>query len=118
MQDQAGRLTERRRGQVLTRLSPLDLLWVAAVPGISEEFLFRGALIPATFPDWCAPALAGPQHCHRHLPLRQGIEHGWLCLTRRGGLSRPIAHVRDLPASQHIARCVQHRYYWESASCW
>ena len=41
--------------QVLSALAPADLLWVAAVPGISEEFFFRGALIPATFPDWCGP---------------------------------------------------------------
>jgi len=39
--------------QVLTPLSWPDLLWVAALPGISEELLFRGALIPALFPDWC-----------------------------------------------------------------
>ncbi len=38
--------------QVLTPLSWPDLLWVAALPGISEELLFRGALIPALFPDW------------------------------------------------------------------
>ena len=39
--------------QVLTPLSWPDLLWVAALPGMSEELLFRGALIPALFPDWC-----------------------------------------------------------------
>ena len=39
--------------QVLTPLSWPDLLWVAALPGLSEELLFRGALIPALFPDWC-----------------------------------------------------------------
>ena len=40
--------------QVLTPLSGADLLWLAALPGISEELLFRGALIPALSPDWCA----------------------------------------------------------------
>lgn len=38
--------------QVLTPLAWYDLLWVAALPGISEELLFRGALIPALSPDW------------------------------------------------------------------
>lgn len=38
--------------QVLSPLAPYDLLWVAALPGISEEVLFRGALIPALSPDW------------------------------------------------------------------
>lgn len=40
--------------QVLTPLQPLDLLVVAALPGVAEELLFRGALIPAISPDWCA----------------------------------------------------------------
>lgn len=40
--------------QVLAPLAPYDLLWLAALPGISEELLFRGALIPALSPDWCA----------------------------------------------------------------
>ena len=38
--------------QVLMPLQWYDLIWVAALPGISEELLFRGALIPALFPDW------------------------------------------------------------------
>ena len=33
--------------------APADLLWVGALPGVSEELLFRGALIPAIYPDWC-----------------------------------------------------------------
>jgi membrane protease YdiL (CAAX protease family) len=38
---------------VLSPLAPYDLLWLAALPAISEELLFRGALIPALSPDWC-----------------------------------------------------------------
>ncbi|GAB5357551.1 hypothetical protein AAMO2058_000383900 [Amorphochlora amoebiformis] len=44
--------TDRSNEQVLRPLSPLDLLWVAFLPGITEELLFRGALIPAVYPDW------------------------------------------------------------------
>eukprot|EP00469_Lotharella_globosa_P011481 CAMPEP_0167778256 /NCGR_PEP_ID=MMETSP0111_2-20121227/4152_1 /TAXON_ID=91324 /ORGANISM="Lotharella globosa, Strain CCCM811" /LENGTH=339 /DNA_ID=CAMNT_0007668539 /DNA_START=19 /DNA_END=1038 /DNA_ORIENTATION=- len=44
--------TDRSNEQVLRPLSMLDLAWVALLPGISEELLFRGALIPAVFPDW------------------------------------------------------------------
>lgn len=40
--------------QVLAPLAAPDLLWVAALPAVSEELLFRGALIPAVYPDWCA----------------------------------------------------------------
>ena len=38
--------------QVLEPLGAADLLWVAALPAVSEELLFRGALIPASYPDW------------------------------------------------------------------
>lgn len=32
---------------------------MALLSGVSEELLFRGALIPATFPDWRGALLAG-----------------------------------------------------------
>ena len=38
----------------MTNLQPWDLVWVAALSGCSEELLFRGALIPSLYPDWCA----------------------------------------------------------------
>jgi membrane protease YdiL (CAAX protease family) len=37
---------------VLSPLGAADVLWVAALPALSEELLFRGALIPAIYPDW------------------------------------------------------------------
>eukprot|EP00898_Chlorokybus_atmophyticus_P002709 jgi/Chlat1/3439/Chrsp23S03756 len=37
----------RSNAQVLSNLQPLDLLWVSFLPGIGEELLFRGALLPA-----------------------------------------------------------------------
>ncbi|KAL0385423.1 UNVERIFIED_CONTAM: hypothetical protein Sradi_2936600 [Sesamum radiatum] len=38
--------------QVLTSLEPLDYLLVAFLPGISEELLFRGALLPLFGVNW------------------------------------------------------------------
>lgn len=38
--------------QVLAPLAPADVLLVAGLPAVSEEVLFRGALIPAIYPDW------------------------------------------------------------------
>lgn len=38
--------------QVLTSLEPLDYLLVAFLPGISEELLFRGALLPLFGINW------------------------------------------------------------------
>ncbi|GAB4814067.1 hypothetical protein N2152v2_001113 [Parachlorella kessleri] len=44
--------TDRSNQQALGPLQPLDLLWVSALPGVAEELLFRGALVPAIYPDW------------------------------------------------------------------
>ena len=44
--------TDRSNSQVLPQLEALDIVWLAALPGISEELLFRGALIPSLYPDW------------------------------------------------------------------
>lgn len=44
--------TDRSNQQVLTPLSAADVVLVALASGIPEELLFRGALIPASFPDW------------------------------------------------------------------
>ena len=101
---------------MLTRLSALDLLWVAAVPGISEEFLFRGALIPATFPDWCAPGVAGPSAL---LPPSQAKSWTWEAVSEveRSGLTDQLgACVTRLQVTYCKAHAAEkHR---ESASCW
>ncbi len=38
--------------QVLQQLEPGEVALVACLPAVAEELLFRGALIPASFPDW------------------------------------------------------------------
>ena len=63
--------TDRSNGQVLGNLGALDLLWVAALPGASEELLFRGALIPSLYPDWCA---AG----HSFVSIDVGLSSAWV----------------------------------------
>lgn len=44
---------------MLTPLRFGDLFVVSFVPGISEEMLFRGGLIPALFADWRGVLIAG-----------------------------------------------------------
>eukprot|EP00257_Ricinus_communis_P014480 XP_015572160.1 uncharacterized protein LOC8285438 isoform X1 [Ricinus communis] len=44
--------TEAANQQVLTSLQPLDYIVVSFLPGISEELLFRGALLPLFGMDW------------------------------------------------------------------
>jgi membrane protease YdiL (CAAX protease family) len=50
--------TEASNRQVLAPLGWPDVVLVSALAGASEEILFRGALIPATFPDWRGAALS------------------------------------------------------------
>ena len=54
--------TERSNRQALSPLEGVpDLLLVAALPAAAEELLFRGALIPAVYPDWYAALRCGDQ---------------------------------------------------------
>lgn len=39
---------------IITPLVFLDLIWVGLLPGLSEELLFRGVMIPALGYDWFA----------------------------------------------------------------
>jgi membrane protease YdiL (CAAX protease family) len=58
--------TDRSNRQVLAPLNWGDVAVVALLSGTSEELLFRGALIPASFPDWrgvlLSAALFGALH--------------------------------------------------------
>lgn len=45
--------------QVLEPLNYLDIAIVAGLTGVSEELLFRSAIIPATSPDWIGVLIAG-----------------------------------------------------------
>jgi len=44
--------TERSNKQILTPLNWFDIALVACLSGVSEELLFRGAIIPGSFLDW------------------------------------------------------------------
>ncbi|WZZ01823.1 hypothetical protein YC2023_074151 [Brassica napus] len=44
--------SEAANQQILTSLEPLDYLVVATLPGLSEEMLFRGALMPLFGTSW------------------------------------------------------------------
>eukprot|EP00983_Pelagomonas_calceolata_P073625 1152198-Pelagomonas_calceolata.AAC.4 len=44
--------TERSNKQILTPLNWFDIAIVAILTGVSEELLFRGAIIPGSFLDW------------------------------------------------------------------
>lgn len=51
--------SDRSNRQMMAPLQWYDLLWVGGLPGLSEELLFRGALLPAIAADWRGVAIAG-----------------------------------------------------------
>ncbi|KAJ1704243.1 hypothetical protein LUZ63_004022 [Rhynchospora breviuscula] len=51
--------SEAANQQVLSSLEPVDLVLVAFLPGISEEFLFRGGLMPIFGLDWKSALASG-----------------------------------------------------------
>ena len=53
--------TDVSNAQVLKPLSgnPLDIVIVSALPALSEELLFRGALVPAVYPDYRGVLISG-----------------------------------------------------------
>ena len=71
--------------QVLAPLGYADLLVVGGLPALSEELLFRGALIPAVYPDWCVCAACACRDvcpaavCARARPLPLPSD-AWACL--------------------------------------
>ncbi|KAJ6318883.1 hypothetical protein OIU76_014275 [Salix suchowensis] len=50
--------SEAANQQVLTSLQPLDYVVVSFLPGVTEELLFRGALLPLFGMDWKSVLLA------------------------------------------------------------
>lgn len=58
---------------ILNPLKPADLLWLGILPGMSEEFLFRGVMLPAIGMNWFGIVISslcfGALHCFnpRHL---------------------------------------------------
>ncbi|XP_062178978.1 uncharacterized protein LOC133883622 [Phragmites australis] len=51
--------SEAANRQILTSLEPLDYIVIACLPGISEELLFRGALMPIFGLNWISALIIG-----------------------------------------------------------
>lgn len=59
--------SEAANQHVLSSLQPFDYLLVAFLPGISEELLFRGALLPLFGLDWKSALAVGAVFGSLHL---------------------------------------------------
>lgn len=98
--------TDRANSQILLPLSGfVEVLAVASLPAVSEEMLFRWALIPAIYPDWRGVVISGVVFGVLHLNGGRnaafalwastiGILYGSLYLHSQGSLIVPIlAHA-------------------------
>ncbi|XP_022855070.1 uncharacterized protein LOC111376345 isoform X4 [Olea europaea var. sylvestris] len=75
--------SEAANRQVLTSLEPLDYIIVAFLPGVSEELLFRGALLPLFGGNWTSifavAALFGILHLGSGRKYSFAVCCIWLC---------------------------------------
>ena len=60
---------------VITPLAIPDLLWVGLLPGLSEELLFRGVMIPALGYDWLAVIFSSVLFGVLHLNDRENWQY-------------------------------------------
>lgn len=96
--------SETANAQILTNLGPLDLIWVASLPAISEELLFRGAVLPLVGVNWGGIIVAGSVFGALHMnggrnttfaiwAAAVGVLYGYLSVAT-SDLSSPIfAHA-------------------------
>lgn len=107
--------TDRANSQILLPLSGFaEVFVVASLPAVSEEMLFRWALIPAIYPDWRGVVISGVVFGVLHLNGGRnaafalwasiiGILYGSLYLHSQGSLIVPIlAHATANISSAQI----------------
>jgi hypothetical protein len=93
-----------RRAQTLPALSTADVLLVALVSGVSEELLFRCALLPAVGADWRGVLVAGAVFGALHVnggrnaafavwAAAVGVGYGALAVALADGSAPMLAHA-------------------------
>ncbi|CAM0957219.1 unnamed protein product [Alopecurus aequalis] len=94
---------EAANTQILTSLEPLDYIVVACLPGISEEFLFRGALMPIFGLNWISALVAGAFFGVLH--LGNGRRYSFAIWATFVGLSYGLATIASssivVPMASH-----------------
>lgn len=84
--------------KALSACSPLDVVWVGAIPGAAEEWCFRGGLLPAISPDWCEGGCTGTWgQCQLQWTCQLGQSNLW-----RAGLPKLPAPRQPLHPEQFV----------------
>ena len=70
--------TDTSNAQILVPLysNPLDIGIVSVIPALAEELLFRGALLPAIYPDWRGVVISGVVFGVLHINGGRNVEFG------------------------------------------
>jgi membrane protease YdiL (CAAX protease family) len=102
--------------QLLMNLGPLDVLLVALASGVPEELLFRGALLPASFPDWRGAALSAALFGALHV---SGGRNAAFALWAAGvggvyGAAMLATGSVWVPAAAHVAANAASAFVWKA----
>jgi membrane protease YdiL (CAAX protease family) len=70
--------TDISNAQIILPLAsnPLDIGVVSIIPALAEEMLFRGALLPAIYPDWRGVLISGAVFGALHINGGRNLEFG------------------------------------------
>ena len=100
---------------VITPLAIPDLIWVGLLPGLSEELLFRGVMIPALGYDWLALIFSSVLFGVLHFNDRESWHYiAWAIVI--GFLLGYSAYVTDnllVPVVAHILTNLFSSFFWK-----
>lgn len=96
--------TNRYLSLVLSPLHWPDLLWIGLLPGLSEELLFRGVMLPALGLNWLGIIVSGLSFGALHLNGREqwlyavaasvvGLMLGWIAVETHNLLIPLVVHI-------------------------
>ncbi len=103
---------------VITPLAITDLIWVGLLPGLSEELLFRGVMIPALGYDWFALIVSSVFFGVLHLNDRESWHYVvWaIFIGFVLGYSAYVTNNLLVPIVAHILTNLFSSLYWKLKS--
>lgn len=110
--------SEAANRQVLSLLQPLDYIVVAFLPGISEELLFRGALLPLFGLTWKSALVIGAVFGALHLGSGRRYSFAvWATFVGFAyGLATIISSTVIVPMASHALNNLTGGILWQYAS--
>ncbi|PKA66096.1 hypothetical protein AXF42_Ash018385 [Apostasia shenzhenica] len=110
--------SEAANQKVLGSLQPLDYLLVAILPGISEEFLFRGAILPLLGLNWKSSLVVGAIFGGLHLDGSRKYSFAiWASLVGFiYGMATIVSSSIIVPMACHSLNNLVGGIIWRSAS--